>query len=91
MNIINEVISLLITYFIAQVNDLRYEPETKVIIGEIIVYLLYVCWSANAVYIFIAAGGEIYKSVKSCYVRFLRPRFACLRPKKKEKSREPKL
>lgn len=39
-NLLNEVISLLVSYFVVQINDQRYEPETKEVMGGYVVYLI---------------------------------------------------
>lgn len=46
-NILNEVISLLVSYFIVQINDHRYEPEAREVMGAYIVNLIYFSWVSN--------------------------------------------
>ena len=47
LNIFNELVSLLISYLIVQISDLKYKPEILEKIGEYIVNTIYISWGVN--------------------------------------------
>ena len=52
LNIFNEFVNLVCSYWITQINDLRYEPLSAYSIGEKVQYTLYFSWSCNFIFIF---------------------------------------
>ena len=69
LNIINEFTILLIAYLVACVNDLKYEPETNLQIGKIIVTLLICSWSCNLLIVLYALFRDIYTFCKRKYYK----------------------
>ena len=48
MSSFNEGVALVVSYFIAMCNDPQYGPESNVVIGEFIVYIIYGSAAFNA-------------------------------------------
>ena len=83
LNIFNECISLLISYYITQNNDLRYDPMVKNEIGQRIKETLYFSWSCNFIFIMFMVLRQVFQKLRRYYYKTLRWKFACLRPKPK--------
>lgn len=80
LTLFNEACALVLSYLFAQINDLRYDPETTEVIGDCIVYLIYVLWAVNGVVIASVGIGSIYNKLRHYYYSKLRWKYACLRP-----------
>jgi len=76
IGLFNEVVALVISYLIAQINDLRYDPESAAQIGNILVYLIYGSWAVNGFVILGVATKEMYEKAKAYYIDKLRHKFA---------------
>ena len=61
------------------------------IIGDYIVYSIYISWGINGLVIGSVSVGEIYGNLCHLYYMKLRWKFACLRPKMPKQKREKKL
>ena len=83
LNIINECISLFISYYIMMNNDLRYDPSVKKEIGFRIRETLYFSWACNFIFIMYMILSDIWTKLRRYYYKTLRWKFACLRPKLK--------
>jgi len=60
LSLFNEASALVISYFIAQINDMKYDPKTAVVIGDYIIYSIYTSWAINGLIIFSVALNENY-------------------------------
>lgn len=69
---------------------MRYEPTTHVIIGDYIVYSIYISWGINGLVIGYVSVAEIYGNLRHLYYTKLRWKFACLRPKMPKQKRDKK-
>ena len=85
LNIFNESVSLIVSYLIIQINDLRYEPGQQTYMGELIVNIIYFSWACNLISIILVILVEIWHKLKVKYYTKLIKKFPCLRPKKKKK------
>ena len=91
LNVFNECISLLISYYIAQNNDSKYDPIVKNEIGLRIQETLYFSWSCNFIFIMFMILRDIYQSLRKFYYKTLRWKCACLRPKPKNAGKKEKV
>ena len=92
LNLLNETVSLLVSYCIIQINDDRYTPDQKVILGDYIVNIIYFSWGMNFSIIAAAIVLELKDKIKHYYLKTLRWKLKCLRPKvlKKKRTEHPK-
>ena len=73
LNIFNESCSLIICYFILQMNGNSYTPEMQVAVGTILVQAIYTSWLCNGIIIGKAMFGELRRTCrKKCYDRKLK-------------------
>ena len=80
LNIFNESISLLVSYFIASIVDVR-NVENQVTIGEYINRTIYFSWSCNICVIVYFIIKEVYGKLRKKYYRKFWIRFTCCHPK----------
>ena len=81
LNIFNEFISLIVSYYICQINDLRYDPEVKNEIGLRTTETLYFSWASNFALIMFMILKHIYRKLRICYYKTIRWKCRCLQPK----------
>jgi len=81
VGLFNETVALFISYLIAQINDLRYDPPTTVIIGNTIVYTIYLSWLVNGLVVLGVATSEVHGKLRKLYLTKLRWKYSWLRPK----------
>ena len=80
--VLNDLINLMCSYLIIQINDLRSEPPTSEHIGECIVVLLYFSWSCNSLIILYLFFKHAIRKARRYYFQKLRWKITCLRPTK---------
>ena len=80
LNIFNESISLLVSYFIATIVDVK-NVEYQVTIGEFINKTIYFSWTCNILVIAYFIIKEVYEKLRKKYYHKFWIRFACCRPK----------
>ena len=61
LNIFNELIGLIVSYIILQMQDKYYDPDSHYEIGEYCVYVFYVSGATNTVIIFSLAGIDFFR------------------------------
>ena len=71
LNIINESVSLIVSYFIIQVGDERYSPEQNQKMGNYIVFVIYSSWAINLVIIMITQLFILCRKFKVYYYKKL--------------------
>ena len=81
LNIYNELVILVCSYFITQINDLRYDPEAAYRIGDFIKIILYFCWGTNLLIIIYIIFSILKLTARKYYYTKLRWNYECLKPK----------
>ena len=81
LNIFNESISLLVSYFITSIVDVR-NVEYQVTIGKFINNTIYFSWFCNILVIAYFIVKEVYEKLRKKYYHKFWVRFVCCHPKK---------
>lgn len=71
VGLFNEGIALFISYLIAQMNDLKYDPKTTVHIGNLIVDAIYFSWLVNGFIVLYVGIRELFGKLRNFYRRRL--------------------